>query len=145
MTAPLIFPAHCDTKIQTAHLALAENSLYNALCGLLWLALRRNTVTGVLSATCLCAQVWLQQFAWTEAEKPGRLADRCEHMTCPASAASLDEEPMFCVETALKALYWSTLVYRYDEMAPDHTRDPEDLKVILRLRGAAACQDMAEA
>jgi len=145
MTAPLIFPAHCDTKNQTADLALAENSLYNALCGLLWLALRRNTVTGLLSASCPCAQVWLQQFAWTETEKPSRLADRCEHMTCPASAASLDEEPMFCVETALKALYWSTLVYRYDEMAPDHTRDPEDLKVILRLRGAAACQDMAEA
>lgn len=27
-------------------------------------------------------------------------------------------------ETALKALYWSTLVYRYDETAPDLTRDP---------------------
>lgn len=75
-----------------------------------------------------CAQVWLQQFAWTEAEKPGKLADRCEHVTNPASAASLDEEPMFCVETALKALYWSTLVYRYDENAPDFTRD-KPLKV----------------
>ena len=30
---------------------------------------------------------------------------------------------MFCMETALKALYWSTLVYRYDEAAPDLTRD----------------------
>ena len=35
---------------------------------------------------------------------------------------------MFCMETALKALYWSTLVYRYDESAPDFTRD-KPLKV----------------
>ncbi len=75
-----------------------------------------------------CAQVWLQQFAWTEGEKPAKLADRCEHVTNPDSAASLDEEPMFCMETALKALYWSTLVYRYDENAPDFTRD-KPLKV----------------
>ena len=75
-----------------------------------------------------CVQVWLQQFAWTEAEKPAKLADRCEHMTNPDSAASLDEEPMFCIETALKALYWSTLVYRYDENAPELTRD-KPLKV----------------
>ena len=68
-------------------------------------------------------QVWLQQFAWTEAEKPGRLADRAEHGRTPGAAASLAEEPMFCMETALKALYWATLVYRYDERAPDLTRD----------------------
>ena len=68
-------------------------------------------------------QVWLQQFAWTEAEKPGRLADRCEHRRTPGAAASLAEEPMFCMETALKALYWATLVYRYDESAPDLRRD----------------------
>ena len=68
-------------------------------------------------------QVWLQKFAWTEAEKPGRLADRCEHGRTPGVAASLAEEPMFCMETALKALYWATLVYRYDERAPDLTRD----------------------
>ena len=86
-----------------------------------------------------CVQVWLQQFAWTEGEKPGKLADRCEHMTNPDSAASLDEEPMFCMETALKALYWSTLVYRYDESAPDFTRD-KPLKVIQPLlRSYCSC------
>ena len=31
---------------------------------------------------------------------------------------------MFCFETALKALYWSILVYRYEQSAPDQTRDP---------------------
>ena len=83
---------------------------------------------GTLLSHSSCVQVWLQQFAWTEAEKPAKLADRCEHMTNPDSAASLDEEPMFCIETALKALYWSTLVYRYDENAPELTRD-KPLKV----------------
>ncbi len=33
------------------------------------------------------------------------------------------------METALKALYWSTLVYRYDENAPNFTRD-KPLKVV---------------
>ena len=76
--------------------------------------------------------MWLQQFAWTEAEKPGRLADRAEHGRTPGAAASLAEEPMFCMETALKALYWATLVYRYDERAPDLTRD-KPLRVRLPL------------
>lgn len=31
---------------------------------------------------------------------------------------------MFCFETAMKALYWSILVYRYEQSAPDQTRDP---------------------
>ena len=68
-------------------------------------------------------QVWLQQFAWTEDAKPGRLAERGEHTRDPGAAEQLQREPMFCFETALKALYWSTLVYRYDESAPDLTRD----------------------
>lgn len=70
-----------------------------------------------------CAQVWLQQLAWTEAQKPGRLAERAERARGPLAAAELGREPMFCMETALKALYWATLVYRYDEAAPDLTRD----------------------
>jgi hypothetical protein len=69
-------------------------------------------------------QVWLQQWAWTEGQKPERLAERAEKIRDPVSAAFLAQEPMFCFETALKALYWSTLVYRYDENAPDLTRDP---------------------
>ncbi|EIE18442.1 hypothetical protein COCSUDRAFT_68209 [Coccomyxa subellipsoidea C-169] len=68
-------------------------------------------------------QVWLQQFAWTEAQKTERLAERLTRLTGPAAAEALAAEPMFCFETALKALYWSTLVYRYDETAPDLTRD----------------------
>ncbi len=73
--------------------------------------------------TAASAQVWLQQFAWTEAQKTERLAERLTRLTGPAAAEALAAEPMFCFETALKALYWSTLVYRYDETAPDLTRD----------------------
>ena len=67
--------------------------------------------------------MWLQQFAWTEEEKPGRLAERAARPAATAAAGALSAEPMFCFETALKALYWSTLVYRYDETSPDLTRD----------------------
>lgn len=49
--------------------------------------------------------IWLQSLAWTEADKPRLLAER------PALYA---KEPMFCFETALKAFYFSELVYYYD-------------------------------
>jgi hypothetical protein len=51
------------------------------------------------------------------------MAERAAKMHGPAAAEALAAEPMFCFETALKALYWSTLVYRYDETAPDLTSD----------------------
>lgn len=38
---------------------------------------------------------------------------------------------MFCFETALKALYWSILVYRYEQDAPDKTRDPVKVRFSL--------------
>ena len=38
---------------------------------------------------------------------------------------------MFCFETALKALYWSILVYRYEQDAPDKTRDPVKVRTSL--------------
>ena len=54
------------------------------------------------------AQAWVQEFAWTEEQVPQRSAERAEHAHLPA------REPMFCMETALKLLYWSFLVRNAD-------------------------------
>ncbi|KAL4444077.1 hypothetical protein ABPG75_011814 [Micractinium tetrahymenae] len=51
---------------------------------------------------------WLQDFAWLEKDLPHKLKRR------PVPA----EEPMFCVETALKLLCWSWVVY-YDHQRED--------------------------
>ena len=63
--------------------------------------------------------MWLQEFAWTEAEKEERL-----HMRCSSNAhcsdrdkSELKQEPMFCLETAINMLYWSALVYDYEEVS----------------------------
>ncbi len=55
-------------------------------------------------------QAWLQAFCWTEREHPKQLAARAGPVESAAAPASLSEEPMFCFETALKALYFSFLV-----------------------------------
>ena len=52
---------------------------------------------------CAGAQAWIQDFAWSEDQLPRRCAERAEHANLPA------REPMFCMETALKLLYWSFL------------------------------------
>ncbi|KAK9804297.1 hypothetical protein WJX72_005360 [[Myrmecia] bisecta] len=57
-------------------------------------------------------QVWLSEFAWTEAEKCAKLKSR---RVSEAACAALSSEPMFCMETAMKAFYWSGLVYDYEE------------------------------
>ena len=58
----------------------------------------------------------LQQFAWTEADVPRKLAARMnavdsECAICPGFLA----KPLFCFETAIKLFFWSTLVYSYTE------------------------------
>ena len=52
----------------------------------------------------VCAQAWIQDFAWAEIHVERRCAERAEHADLPM------REPMFCFETALKLLYWSFLV-----------------------------------
>jgi hypothetical protein len=59
--------------------------------------------------------VWLQEFAWSERELPGRREERRSGLCGPAENCPMDTEPMFCFETSLKMLYWSMLVYRYEE------------------------------
>lgn len=56
-------------------------------------------------------QVWLQEVAWTEADLPKQLEERNSRAHGPSEAASLAREPMFCYETALKLLKWSSLTY----------------------------------
>ncbi len=58
----------------------------------------------------LMIQVWLQEFAWTEAKQRDLLAIRNE-VTGSESNLDIAAEPMFCFETALKALFWSGLTY----------------------------------
>jgi hypothetical protein len=58
----------------------------------------------------------MQEFAWSERELPGRRAERRSGLCGPAESCPMDTEPMFCFETSLKMLYWSMLVYRYEEV-----------------------------
>lgn len=60
--------------------------------------------------------MWLQEFAWTEEEKAERLSIRSSSGVCPDMNAGLSKEPMFCFETAMNMLYWSALVYDYEEV-----------------------------
>ena len=71
----------------------------------------------IISHSC-CVQVWLQEFAWTEAEKEERLHVRCSSNACCSAEdrSNLSNEPMFCMETAMNMLYWSALVYDYEEV-----------------------------
>lgn len=65
-----------------------------------------------------CCQLWLQEFAWTEAEKAERLEVRSSGAQASSQRAKseLKKEPMFCFETAMNMLYWSALVYDYEEV-----------------------------
>lgn len=53
-------------------------------------------------------QAWLQQFAWTYSSLPAAIQARNARL---ASSAKLASEPMFCLETAIKLLYFSNLAY----------------------------------
>ncbi|KAK9814385.1 hypothetical protein WJX72_004954 [[Myrmecia] bisecta] len=61
-------------------------------------------------ATAPLVQARLSDFAWTEGEHAAKTA------RCPAG---VQQEPMFCMARALKAHYWSGLVYHYDQAHAD--------------------------
>ena len=61
-------------------------------------------------------QVWLQEFAWTESEKPGKLAKRNASGPPGIDDSDISREPMFCVETMMTSLYWSLLIYDFNEV-----------------------------
>ena len=60
-------------------------------------------------------QIWLQEVAWTEADKPIKLAARSDMIP---KNSKIDQQPIFCYETMLKLLYWSCLVYDHDRVSP---------------------------
>ena len=62
------------------------------------------------SGLLMIVQVWEQEVAWTEADKPIKLAARA--LTVP-NDHKLNREPIFCFETMMHMLYWSCLVYDY--------------------------------
>jgi hypothetical protein len=55
----------------------------------------------------------LQQFAWTDADMERKLFRRNSQIfnLCP----TLAQEPMFCVEHAIKCFFWSVLAYDYTD------------------------------
>ncbi|CAL8470482.1 g10024 [Coccomyxa elongata] len=62
-------------------------------------------------------QVWLQEFAWTEAEKLRRLKERSSNLRLTSIVREeVDREPMFCFETAIKLYYFSHIIYFYDKL-----------------------------
>ena len=63
----------------------------------------------------LLLQIWEQEFAWAEADKPVKLAARA--LTVP-EGSSLTQQPIFCFETMMKMWYWSCLVYDYQRVRP---------------------------
>ena len=104
---------------------------------------RRCNLRGCLCLTILL-QVWLQEFAWTEEDISQKLAERGSSLapdSDPRLADTLAKEPLFCFEvgflecevssrtrqsdssyaplcmqTAIKALFWSFLCYDYLEV-----------------------------
>ena len=59
---------------------------------------------------------WLQEYSWTEGGVPAALSSRNEKL---ASSQKLVKEPLFCVETAIKMLYWAKLAYTIQEKEVD--------------------------
>ena len=84
-----------------------------------------DTTCLLLTALLLLMQVWLQEFAWTEADKPVKVAARAAMVPHHRQLAS---EPILCFETMMNLLYWSCFVY-------DHSRvsAPHDLSSTFRL------------
>ena len=69
------------------------------------------------------AQASLQNFAWTEDHRARVCAERAAQGGSEAQRAAVLAEPVFCFETACKALYWSMLVYRLQARRPRAGRD----------------------
>ena len=59
----------------------------------------------------LLAQVYLQEFAWTEETKAAAVARRADHAVHAAERSLLTAEPMFCFQTAVALHRWSCLTY----------------------------------
>ena len=56
--------------------------------------------------------MYLQDHAWSEAQKAGKLAARAARAASPHERQLLAHSPMFCFETALAMHRFSWLAYR---------------------------------
>eukprot|EP00892_Ulva_mutabilis_P005825 jgi/Ulvmu1/3614/UM017_0026.1 len=73
---------------------------------------RHNT----LAAQHVMPASLLQQFAWTEADVPRKLAARLQAVDSSCSICpNFLAKPLFCFETAIKLFFWSALIYSYTE------------------------------
>ena len=73
-----------------------------------------HSVAQVLTMTGMrLLQAWFQEVAWTEAEKPIKLAARAAMLPDDPSMA---RQPLFCFQTMLNLLYWSCLVYDHNRV-----------------------------
>lgn len=54
----------------------------------------------------LRAQIWLQEFAWTQKDHSRKVAQRRMQW---GHSFQLRTAPMFCFETAIRLFYWSAL------------------------------------
>ena len=68
-------------------------------------------------------QVWEQEFAWIEADKPVMVAARA--LTVHGDH-KLNKQPIFCFETMMHMLYWSSIVYDYKRVCCCATRGRHD-------------------
>ncbi len=75
---------------------------------------------GCDSVSCkptLIVQAWLQEFAWTEAEKLQKWKTRAGNLRLTSAALhDLNNEPMFCFESAIKLYYYSHIIYQYHKV-----------------------------
>lgn len=63
------------------------------------------------------SQAWLQEFCWTEEEKPSRKELRSSSLRPTSKVRSaVDREPMFCFETAIKLYYFSHISYFFHQV-----------------------------
>ena len=58
---------------------------------------------------------WLQEFAWTYESLPAAIASRNARLS---SSTELANSPMFCMETAIKLLYFSSMAYDVQDANP---------------------------
>ena len=64
-------------------------------------------------------QASLQNFAWTDEHRARVHAERAAQCCSEAQREAVRAEPVFCFETAYKALYWSVLAYRIQARRPN--------------------------
>ena len=64
-----------------------------------------------IKAEMVWSQVYLQEIAWSEDDKPKAIARRAGHAEHASEQSLLAEEPMFCFQTAVALHRWSCLTY----------------------------------